>query len=213
MFNSPITITGRIVEDPTYYLNKDKTDGVLRLRIASSRSFLKEQEWKNVDQLYLTVEAWGRLGINAHQALVKGTAVIIQGILYTNSWKVPAPEIESPDKEESRHEIRLRASSIGVDMNYYKVGFKDARPQVESNLHNIEIPGGNGDFYPDLNRRTPVERPPAEESTQNTSEPTSTPAVEKTPEKTPDKQQNPAEKPDRELVGATARAGNTRPPF
>ena len=226
MFNSPITITGRIVEDPTYYVNKDNTDGVLRLRIASSRSFLKEQEWKNLDQLYITVEAWGRLGINAHQALLKGTAVIIHGTLYTNSWKVPAPEGESPDKESSRQEIRLRASSIGVDMNYYKVGFKDARPLLESNLHGVEIPGGDGETYPDVSRRTQVERKdpaaettpePAPDATSETSNPAAASAPGSITAQTsvPDSEtkQEQTGKPHRELVGATARAGNTNPPF
>lgn len=216
MFNSPITITGRIAEDPAYYMNKDKTDGVLRLRIASSRSFLKDQQWKNVDQLYITVEAWGRLGVNAHQTLLKGTAVIIQGMLYTNSWKAPAPAGETGEQpgennEVSRQEIRLRASSIGVDMNYYKVGFKDARPILESNLHQIEIPGGNGEFYPDLSKRAPAAKTPDTPDTASQDSPDPSTGPEQSGGG--NQESGEAGQDGRELVGVTAQAGETDPPF
>lgn len=164
MYNSPITITGRIVEDPVYHTNKDKTDGVLRLRVASSRSYKKGDEWTNIDQLYINVEAWGRLAINAHQALLKGTAIIVHGMLYTNEWEIQSAK-ESPDgKAVTRQEIRLRATSLGVDMSFYKVGYKDARPQLESNLEEVELAETNDNIYPDLKKRGQTDQEPAAET-------------------------------------------------
>lgn len=158
MNNSPITIVGRLVEQPDYHFTKDASNGVLRFRVAASRSFLKGESWQNFDQLYLNVEAWGRLGVNAHRSLKHGTAVIIQGMLYTNNWEAKIPEGVDPALAR-RQEVRLRASSIGVDMNYYRVGFKDARPQVEVNPDGVDIPAAESASYPDLN---PRQRPPAE---------------------------------------------------
>lgn len=169
MNNSPVTIVGRLVEKPVYHVTRDNSNGVLRFRIAASRSFLKGESWQNFDQLYLNVEAWGRLGVNAHRSLEHGTAVIIQGMLYTNQWEIKVPEGTDP-AQGRRQEVRLRASSIGVDMNYYRVGFKDARPPQEVNPDSVDIPEADPENYPDLGAR---QRPPAqaEQGTGENAEP------------------------------------------
>lgn len=191
MYNTPITITGRIITDPVYHTNAEKTDGVLRIRIASSRSYRKGTDWQNIDQLYINVEAWGRLGVNAHQALVRGTAVIVQGMLYTNQWETPPSGADPEAKAVKNQEIRIRAMSIGVDMNYYKVGYRDARPPLESNLDEVELPTSNDADYPDPNRRGQTEK--------------ETPALESEKETTGEQ--------DRELVGASTAGDGEQPNY
>ena len=201
MYNSPVTITGRIVDDPAYHLTPDKKDGVMRIRVASSRSYLKDGEWKNSDILYVNVEAWGRLGVNAHQALLKGTAVIIQGILYTNTWVIQEGKDTPDGKDVIRQDNRLRATSIGVDMSFYKVGYKDARPQLESNLNEVVLADGTDAHYPSFEVRTRSARETA---------PTDT-----TQEQERENQEHPDHDSDREreLVGATAGADQEEAPF
>ncbi len=148
MYNSPITITGRIVDAPAYHNVKGNTDGVLRIRVASSRSYYKDGKWNNVDKLFINVEAWGKLGVNAHKALLKGTAIIVQGLLYTNEWEFQSAQENPEGKAVNRQEVRLRATSIGVDMNYYKVGYKDARPPLESNLDEVDYIENTDNTYP-----------------------------------------------------------------
>ena len=201
MYNSPVTITGRIVDDPAYHLTPDKKDGVMRIRVASSRSYLKDGEWKNSDILYVNVEAWGRLGVNAHQALLKGTAVIIQGILYTNTWVIQEGKDTPDGKDVIRQDNRLRATSIGVDMSFYKVGYKDARPQLESNLNEVVLADGTDAHYPSFEVRTRSARETA--------------PTETTREQERENQEHPDHDSDREreLVGATAGADQEEAPF
>lgn len=201
MYNSPVTITGRIVDDPAYHLTPDKKDGVMRIRVASSRSYLKDGEWKNSDILYVNVEAWGRLGVNAHQALLKGTAVIIQGILYTNTWVIQEGKDTPDGKDVIRQDNRLRATSIGVDMSFYKVGYKDARPQLESNLNEVVLADGTDAHYPSFEVRTRSARETA--------------PTETTQEQERENQEHPDHDSDREreLVGATAGADQEEAPF
>lgn len=144
MINSPITIVGRICSDPVYIGTKDNSDGVLKIRIASSRSYRQDEKWHNTDQLYINVEAWGRLAVNAHQSLTVGVSVIVHGMLYTNQWE--AVEANS-DKPIKRQEVRLRALSIGIDLNSYLVGFVDARPRLENVPHGVVMPENRSASY------------------------------------------------------------------
>lgn len=150
MINSPITIVGRVCSDPLYIGKKDNSDGVLKLRIASSRSYRQGEKWHNTDQLYINVEAWGRLGINAHQSLTTGVSVIIQGMLYTNEWAVTEGD---SDKLNKRQEVRMRALSIGIDLNTYRVGFVDARPRLENVPDGVTIPEDTSSHYPNPEAR------------------------------------------------------------
>lgn len=61
MINTPVTIAGRIVSDSVYIGRKDNLDGVLRIRVASSRSYKQGEKWHNVDKVFINVEAWGKL--------------------------------------------------------------------------------------------------------------------------------------------------------
>ncbi|BAC19160.1 single-stranded DNA-binding protein [Corynebacterium efficiens] len=217
MFNSPVTITGRIVDDPAYHLTPDKKDGVMRIRVASSRSYLKDGEWKNSDVLYVNVEAWGRLGVNAHQALLKGTAVIIQGILYTNRWVIQEGKDTPDGKDVIRQDNRLRATSIGVDMSFYKVGYKDARPQLASNLNEVELADGTDAHYPSFEVRTRTARDAAPAETtqeqENQEQDRREQPGDQHPEQHPEQQPDHESDREHELVGATAGADQEEAPF
>lgn len=152
MINTPVTIAGRIVSDSVYIGRKDNLDGVLRIRVASSRSYKQGEKWHNVDKVFINVEAWGKLGINSHISLKPGVSVIVQGFLYTNEW-----EVESADpnvkKLEKRQEIRMRATSIGIDMNHYIVGFKESKPNASNSPEGVEMPDSNFEDYPDVDQK------------------------------------------------------------
>lgn len=148
MINTPITIAGRIVSDSIYLERKDGADGVLKIRVATSRSYRQGDTWHNLDKLFISVEAWGRLGINAHRSLKPGVSVIVQGFLYTNEWELPPAE--EGGKAQKRQEIRMRATSIGVDLNHYVVGFQETRPNAYNNPGGIELPDTTSGNYPDV---------------------------------------------------------------
>lgn len=107
-----ITITGNIITDPTLREFDDKV--VCRLRVAASRAVRDEKgDWKNYDQLYISVECWGELARNCKLSLSHSLPVIVTGILVTHEWT------DAEGKEQSR--IVLKASHIGVDLGKYVV--------------------------------------------------------------------------------------------
>lgn len=155
MINTPVTIAGRIVSDSVYIGRKDNLDGVLRIRVASSRSYKQGEKWHNVDKVFINVEAWGKLGVNSHISLKPGVSVIVQGFLYTNEWEVESADPTDPTvkKLEKRQEIRMRATSIGIDMNHYIVGFKESKPNASNSPEGVEMPDSNFEDYPDVDRK------------------------------------------------------------
>lgn len=148
MINTPVTITGRIVSDSVYVERKDNMDGVLKIRVATSRSYKQGEKWHNADKLFINVEAWGRLGINSHISLKPGVSVIVQGFLYTNQWEVPSTD-PNTEKPERRQEIRMRATSIGIDLNNYIVGFQEVKPNSSNTPEGVPMPNTSTDNYPD----------------------------------------------------------------
>ncbi|BAU96793.1 single-stranded DNA-binding protein [Corynebacterium suranareeae] len=193
MINTPVTIAGRIVSDSVYVDRKDKLDGVLRIRVASSRSYRQGDKWHNVDKVFINVEAWGRLGINSHISLKPGVAVIVQGFLYTNEWEVQSSDPNS-DKVEKRQEIRMRATSIGIDMNHYIVGFQETRPNVQNVPEGVEIPNADFEHYPNVDAKLKAKAETAE-VTESSSE-----AENKEENKEPEKEKELA------MVGASGGA-------
>ncbi|GAV97963.1 single-stranded DNA-binding protein [Corynebacterium glutamicum] len=169
MINTPVTIAGRIVSDSVYIGRKDNLDGVLRIRVASSRSYKQGEKWHNVDKVFINVEAWGKLGINSHISLKPGVSVIVQGFLYTNEW-----EVESADpnvkKLEKRQEIRMRATSIGIDMNHYIVGFKESKPNASNSPEGVEMPDANLEDYPDVDQKRGAKQVAASDASEEGAE-------------------------------------------
>ncbi len=202
MFNSPITLTGRIVSDPEFH--PANGHGALRIRLASSRSYQKDGSWKVADQLYINVEAWGKLAVNAHQSLLRGTAVIVQGMLYTNEWELPvAPDAPAGTKTEKRQEVRIRASSIGVDMNHYLVGFREVREPLVSSPAGVAAPENDTENYPDVGKRGQSVVEPAATSVEADA------GLDGESEPSEDTESDA----DTELVGASAGGEEKGPPF
>ncbi|WP_080793654.1 single-stranded DNA-binding protein [Corynebacterium pacaense] len=137
MQNNPITITGRITHDPIF--DKAKGHGVLKLRVASSRSYYKGDTWHNIDQLYIDVEAWGRLAVNAHQSLVRGLPIIAHGVLYLSQW--------TSENNERRSAVRLRAINLGIDMNQHILGFRETRESTLKMPDGVTVPEDRFDDY------------------------------------------------------------------
>ena len=108
-----ITITGRITQEPSL---RRVAGGncVLDMRVASSRAVRDEEQesgWRDYDNLFLDVEAWGQLAINTAASLHKGYPVVLVGSLVTQQWE---------DNEEKRHsKTVLKATHIAADLAHY----------------------------------------------------------------------------------------------
>ncbi|MGC0427636.1 single-strand DNA-binding protein [Streptomyces sp. SAI-195] len=83
-----ITVVGNLVDDPELRFTPSG-HGVAKFRIASTpRTFDKStNEWKDGDSLFLTVEAWRKLGENVAESLQRGMRVVVQGRLKQRSYE------------------------------------------------------------------------------------------------------------------------------
>ena len=84
------------------------------MRVASSRSVRDDEQesgWRDYDNLFLDVEAWGQLAVNTASSLHKGFPVLVVGSLVTQEWE---------DAEGNRRsKAVLKATHIGPDLSHY----------------------------------------------------------------------------------------------
>lgn len=83
-----ITVVGNLVDDPELRFTP-AGHAVAKFRIASTpRTYDKSaNEWKDGESLFLTVEAWRKLGENVAESLHRGARVIVQGRLKQRAYE------------------------------------------------------------------------------------------------------------------------------
>ena len=108
MFETPLTVVGRIVTDPVRRKVGDQE--VFKFRVASnSRRRTGEGTWESGNSLFITVNCWGRLVAGAGAALGKGDAVIAVGHVFTSEYE---------DREGIRRSsLEMRATAVGPDLS------------------------------------------------------------------------------------------------
>lgn len=110
MFETPITVIGRIVTDP-----RRRTVGeqdVVKFRMASNtRRRTDDGNWEPGDSLFVNVNCWGRLVTGVAASLKKGDAVIVVGNIHTSEYD---------DREGVRRSsLEVRATAVGPDLGRY----------------------------------------------------------------------------------------------
>lgn len=110
MFETSITVVGRIVGDP-----KRRTVGnqdVVKFRLASNtRRRTGDGSWESGDSLFVNVNCWGRLVTGVAASLKKGDAVIAVGNIHTNEY--------DDRGGVRRSSLELRATAVGPDLGRY----------------------------------------------------------------------------------------------
>lgn len=134
MAQTTTTIIGNLTEEPTLH-HFVKTDTYkARVRVASSRRVRdreKADTWNDVDPLYIYLEMWGPLALNAKKSLGRGMPVIAHGTLVTDEWD---------DREGKRQRmILLRCYSLGLDLNRYVIASQRIE-SAEKNLIGAALP-------------------------------------------------------------------------
>jgi single-strand DNA-binding protein len=112
MFETPITVVGRLVSDPTR--RSVGAQDVVKFRLASSaRRRTGEGTWEPGDSLFLNVNCWGRLVTGVGASLKKGDSVIVVGNVYTSEYD---------DRDGNRRSsLEMRAHAVGPDLSRYIV--------------------------------------------------------------------------------------------
>jgi single-strand DNA-binding protein len=107
MFETPMTVVGRIVTD----LRRRVVGGqeVISFRMASnSRRRTGEGSWEPGNSLYITVNCWGKLVTGVGAGLYKGAAVIAVGTVHTSEYE---------DRDGiKRSSLEMRATAVGPDL-------------------------------------------------------------------------------------------------
>ena len=108
MFETPITVVGNIVNDPTGRRVGDQE--VFKFRVASnSRRRTADGTWEPGNSLFVTVNCWGRMVTGVGAALRKGDPVIVVGHVYTSEYE---------DRDGNRRSsVEMHATAVGPDLS------------------------------------------------------------------------------------------------
>lgn len=130
----PITITGNLTNDPTLRRVNREAE-IARFRVASNRTFREDNEWRQVDNLFVDVECWNQLAANVKLSLHKGDPVHVTGTLVTTEW--------IDDNGERQQKIILKAHSVGFMLNRHLVSAAKASYYHSPGEPKIPTPYGN----------------------------------------------------------------------
>ncbi len=108
MFETPLTVVGRIVSDLRRRRVADQEVISFRM-VSSSRRRGADGTWEAGNSLFITVNCWGNLVTGVGAALGKGAAVIAVGQIHTSEYD---------DREGVRRSsLEMRATSVGPDLS------------------------------------------------------------------------------------------------
>jgi len=138
MFETPITIVGRLVSDPVR--RSVGTQDVAKFRLASNaRRRTEDGNWVPGDSLFVNVNCWGRLVTGVVASLKKGDAVVVSGNIYTSEYD---------DRDGNRRSsLEMRAHAVGPDLSHYVVdlrrveGLRDGEVATDSSTAAAEDDG------------------------------------------------------------------------
>lgn len=125
-----ITLIGNVVADPELKLLNDGTS-IASFRVASNSSRKQGEQWVEEGTLWVSVNAWGKLGERAVANLSKGTKVLVQGPIKNRQWTNKDGEV--------RDSIEMRADAIGIDIfskNMSEAGENNGANNMRSNGNN-----------------------------------------------------------------------------
>ncbi|WP_168195075.1 single-stranded DNA-binding protein [Corynebacterium sp. sy039] len=146
------TLVGHLTETPT--LIKTKNSHLCKLRLASSRRVRRshmhenviansDTEWVDTDTLFIDVECWGQLALNAKQSLIKGRPVLVHGYIFTQSWI-------DKETQQSRSKAVMRAHYIGLELSRYVVGSRKSLAGETTYSSYDELPVPHSSELPEI---------------------------------------------------------------
>ncbi|WP_342318300.1 single-stranded DNA-binding protein [Corynebacterium mayonis] len=138
MSQMPVTISGNLTANPEFQKFEESGAKLCKLRVATSRRYRTEETdaqgnpvWNDTDVLYVTVECWGQLAVNAAVSLRKGFPVLVTGLFVSESWQKEVFDHLGNSKEETQYKTKLKASRIGFELSNFQVS--SVRTNVSGN--------------------------------------------------------------------------------
>jgi single-strand DNA-binding protein len=128
-----VTLNGRLTKDPELRYSA-KGSPVTRFSLVTSRRVRDSQtgEWSDTDTTFWDCVAFGQLGENAAESLVKGTAVLVTGRAAQEEW-------EAKDGQK-RRSIKVTADEVAPSLRFATAKVNKAtRSRTDSGQ---PVPGG-----------------------------------------------------------------------
>ncbi|MGY4712870.1 single-stranded DNA-binding protein [Mycolicibacterium sp. CBM1] len=120
MFETHLTVVGRIVTDPRRRIVNNQE--LISFRVASnSRRRTGDGTWEPGNSLFITVNCWGKLVTGVGAGLYKGAPVIAVGDVFTSEYD---------DKDGVRRSsLEMRATAVGPDLSRAIVRIEQPQPK------------------------------------------------------------------------------------
>jgi single-strand DNA-binding protein len=136
MFETPMTVVGRIITDPRRRVVADQE--VISFRVASnSRRRTGEGTWEPGNSLFITVNCWGKLVTGVGAGLYKGAAVIAVGTVHTSEYE---------DREGAkRSSLEMRATAVGPDLARVIARIEQSGPSQNSPVADADGDAADGE--------------------------------------------------------------------
>lgn len=129
--STPVTLTGRLTQDPELKFGKNGSP-IARFTVVTSRRVLDKNtnEWKDEDTSFWNCTAFGALAENVCDSLSKGVAVLVTGRAAQESW-------EDKNTGAKRTAIKVIADEVAPSLRW-----------VTAKIAKAERSGGNGTGRP-----------------------------------------------------------------
>lgn len=141
-----ITVSGNVIFAPEF-IRFDNDKYLTKFRVATSRAYRSGETdknnnpiWQETDVLYLDVECWGQLAVNAGASLFRGAPVIVTGHLVTDVWEDPS-DPDDNGKPRAKQKIILKAARVAFDLSNHQVSSKKttAQSNTPNGMEQVEV--------------------------------------------------------------------------
>lgn len=107
--DTPITLVGNLTADPELRFTPGG-DAVANFTVASTPRIFNRQtnQWDDGETLFLRCIAWRNMAENVAESLVKGTRVIVQGLLQQRSYETR--------EGQKRTAVEVRVDEVGPSL-------------------------------------------------------------------------------------------------
>ncbi|WP_291313423.1 single-stranded DNA-binding protein [Corynebacterium sp. UBA2622] len=128
MSQMPITVSGNLTADPEFRTFDGSGAKLCKFRVATSRRYPTSETdssnnpvWQDTDNLYIDVECWGQLAVNAAASLRRGFPVLVAGYLVTDVWDQEIADHVGEMKTVSRYSTKIKAGKVAFELSNYQV--------------------------------------------------------------------------------------------
>lgn len=109
MPDNSVTIVGNVTDDPELRFTPSGKP-VANFTVAVNSRYKKGDQWEDKLEGFFRVTAWGDMGENCAESLMKGSRVVVTGKLQQRSWE--------DNDGNKRSAVDLQADDVGASLKW-----------------------------------------------------------------------------------------------